>query len=62
MTTNKIVNANNKEIEQNLISKIKDLPIINKHFSTIKDDAYNEPLIDLSQGQKSNLKNLLNEV
>lgn len=62
MKTTEIVNANNKEIEQNLISKIKDLPIINKHFSTIKDDAYNEPLIDLSKSQKSNLKNLLNEV
>ena len=62
MKTTEIVNTNNKAIEQNLISKIKDLPIINKHFSTIKDGAYNEPLIDLSQSQKSNLKNLLNEV
>lgn len=62
MKTTEIVKQNNKAIEQNLISKIKDLPIINKHFSTIKDDAYNEPLIDLSKSQKSNLKNLLNEV
>lgn len=62
MTTTEIVNANNKTIEQKLISKIKELPIINKHFSTINDDAYNGPLIDLSQSQKSNLKNLLNEV
>ena len=62
MKTTEIVNANNKAIEQNLISKIKDLPIINKHFSTKDDNAYNEPLIDLSKSQKSNLKNLLNEV
>jgi len=62
MTTTEIVNANNKAIEQKLLLEIKDLPIINKHFSTIKDDAYNEPLIDLSKSQKSNLKNLLNEV
>ena len=62
MKTTEIVNANNKAIEQNLISKIKDLPIINKHFSTINDDAYNEPIIELSTVQKSNLKNLLNEI
>ena len=62
MTTTEIVNANNKAIEQNLISKIKDLPIINKHFSTIKDDAYNEPIIELSKVQKSNLKKMLNEI
>lgn len=62
MKTTEIVNANNKAIEQKLISKIKDLPIINKHFSTLNDDAYNEPIIDLSQSQKSNLKNLLNEI
>lgn len=62
MKTTEIVKQNNKAIEQNLISKIKDLPIINKHFSTINDDAYNEPIIELSTVQKSNLKNLLNEI
>ena len=62
MTTTQIVNANNKVIEQKLISKIKDLPIINKHFSTLKDDVYNEPIIDLTKSQKSNLKKLMNEI
>lgn len=61
MKTTEIVNANNKAIEQKLISKIKDLPIINMHFSTIKDEAYNEPILQLTEKQNTNFKNLINE-
>lgn len=61
MTTTQIVNQNNKLIEQNLISKIKDLPIINIHFSTIKDKAYNEQILQLTEKQNTNFKNLINE-
>ena len=62
MTTTEIVNANNKAIEQNLILKIKDLPILNKYFTTVKDEAFNMPIINLSKTQSTNLKNLLNEI
>lgn len=61
MTTNQIFNQNNKAIEQKLIVKIKDLPIINKHFSTINDDAYNQPVLQLTEKQNTNFKKLINE-
>ena len=62
MTTTEIVNQNNKAIKQNLILKIKDLPILNKYFTTAKDEVFNEPIINLSKNQSTNLKNLLNEI
>lgn len=62
MTTKEIVNRNNKAIEQKIILKIKDLPIIEKHFTTAKDEAFNHPIINLSKTQSTNLKNLLNEI
>jgi len=61
MKTNEIIQNANKAREQQLISKIKDLPIIEKHFSTIKDNAYNEPIVEITPTQNTNLKKLLNE-
>jgi len=61
MKTNEIIQNANKAREQQLISKIKDLPIIEKHFSTISDNAYNEPIVEITPTEKANLKKLLNE-
>jgi len=60
-TTQQIAQNANKALEQTLISKISNLPIIEKHFSTIKDNAYNEPIVEITPTEKANLKKLLNE-
>lgn len=59
--TFEIVKANNKALEQKLVDKCNDLPIISKHFSTSRDIAYTEPIVELNEKQTSNLKNLINE-
>ena len=61
-STAEIFNSHNKTIEATIIQECKELPIIRKHFTTIDDDAYNEPIVNLNQNQKSNLKNLLDEI
>jgi len=60
-STQQIVQNANKDREKTLISKISNLPIIEKHFSTINDNAYNEPIVEITPTQNTNLKNLLNE-
>jgi hypothetical protein len=60
-STSEIFNSHNKAIEAKIIQKCKDTPIITKHFTTAYDDAYNEPIVNLNQKQKSTLKNLLDE-
>lgn len=59
-STKTLFEDNNKTIEQRIIEECRDLPIIHKHFATtINDDAYNEPIVNLNQKQKSTLKNLI---
>lgn len=63
MTTNKIVNANNKAIEQKLLSEIKELPIISKHFENeyklVQDENFNLPIVEISKQQKSQITKLI---
>lgn len=61
-STAEIFKSQNKAIEQRIIEECREFPIITKHFTTLNDDAYNEPIVNLSDNQKAILKNLTNEL
>jgi hypothetical protein len=62
--TTEIVNANNKAIQQKIISEIKELTIINKHFEDffrlVHHDVFKEPIVELSKKQKEKINILIN--
>lgn len=64
MNTQKIVNQNNKALEQNLIKSIKRMPIISKHFQDafrlVQDENFDKPIAELTKNQKSLLNELKN--
>ena len=62
MTTSQIVKSNNRQLEKRLLNSVKELPKLVVNQSCVHDDAFNWQITELSQNQKSNLKNLLNEV
>ncbi len=70
MTTSQIVKSNNKALEQRLIQSIgkhskTELKAKEPHeeaLGLVHDDIFNLPINELSQTQKSNLKNLINEL
>lgn len=63
MKTHEIANSNNKAIQQKIIAEIKELPIISKHFEDnyelVNDEAFNLPIVELSQQQKNQIKKLI---
>lgn len=61
-STEEIFKSKNKTIEQRIIEECRELPIITKHFTTLNDDAYKEPIVNLSDDQKAIFKNLTNEI
>lgn len=62
MTTLEIAKDKNKALEQRLLESIKKLPNDEIKSTCANDDAFNEQIINLSQSQKSNFKNLINEI
>lgn len=62
METKNLVKYNNKTLETRLLQSIKELPNHVIKTTCANDDAFNEPIIELSATQKSNLKNLINEI
>lgn len=62
MTTPEIVKSNNKTLEARLLQSIKELPNNVIESTCANDDAFNQQIIELSQTQKSNFKNLINEI
>jgi len=62
MKTHEIVKSNNRQLEERLLNSIKELPKLVVNQSCVHDDAFNEQIAELSPNQKSNLKNLLNEI
>ena len=62
MTTSQIVKSNNKTLEQRLLQSIKKLPNHIIEPTCVNEDAFNQQIIELSQNQKSNFKNLINEI
>ena len=57
-----IFKSHNKAIEEKIIKECRELPIITKHFATVYDDAYNEPIQSISTEQKQELKKLIDEI
>lgn len=43
-STQKIVKANNKALEQRFIQRVKECPIYEERQTTVYDEAYNEPI------------------
>ena len=60
--THQIAKEQNKLLEERLLQSIKKLPKLELKSTCGNDTAFNEPIIELSQNQNTNLKNLLNEI
>lgn len=65
MNTQKIVNANNKAIQQKIVAEIKEMPIISKHFEDafilVHDENFNLPIVDISSKEKSQITKLVQD-
>ena len=63
MRTNKIANQNNLTILQNIVNDIKQMPDFEietvNAFALVRKEDFQEPIIELNENQKSNLKNLI---
>ena len=62
MTTPRIVKDRNKALEQRLLQSIKKLPRHKIKSTCVNDDAFNEPIIELSQAEKITFKKLTDEI
>lgn len=62
MTISQIVKSNNNVLEKRFLKSIQELPKHKINPTCKDDDAFNEPIVELSQTEKSNLKNLINEI
>jgi hypothetical protein len=63
MNTQKIVNDNNKAIQQKIVAEIKQMPIISRHFEDafrlVHDENFNLPIAEVSSKQKSQITKLI---
>lgn len=62
MKSSQIAKDKNKALEQRLLESIKKLPNYVIKPTCAYDDAFNEQIIELSENEKSNFKNLINEI
>lgn len=53
-----IIHSKNKELESKMIQSIKKLPNY-KNLSCVNDDAFNDPILVISEKQKESLKSIL---
>ena len=56
----KAIDRHNRLIQMKWISSIRKLPNY-KNLSCINDDAFNSPIVEISENQKNNLKNLIKD-
>ena len=56
----KAIDRHNRLIQMKWISSIRKLPN-HTNLSCVNDDAFNLPVIEISENQKNNLKNLIND-
>jgi len=56
----KAIDTHNRLIQMKWISEIRKLPN-HTNLSCVNDDAFNLPVIEISENQKNNLKNLIND-
>ena len=54
----KAIDRHNRLIQMKLISSIRKLPNY-KNLSCVNDEAFNSPIVEISENQKNNLKNLI---
>jgi len=54
----KAIDRHNRLIQMKWISSIRKLPN-HTNLSCVNDEAFNSPIIELSENQKNNLKNLI---
>lgn len=55
----KAIDRHNKLIQMKWISEIRKLPN-HTNLSCVNDEDFNLPIVELSENQKNNLKNLIN--
>ena len=56
----KAIDRHNRLIQMKWISSIRKLPNY-KNLSCVNDDAFNLPIVEISENQKNNLKNLIKD-
>lgn len=61
-STADVFNSHNKAIEATIIQECRDTPKKGIVITTINDDAYNNPIIELSPKQKATFKLLTIEI
>ncbi len=54
----KAIDRHNRLIQMKWISSIRKLPNY-KNLSCVNDEAFNSPIVEISENQKNNLKNLI---
>jgi len=54
----KAIDRHNRLIQMKWISSIRKLPN-HTNLSCVNDEAFNSPIVELSENQKNNLKNLI---
>lgn len=66
MKTKNIFNQNNSNILQKIVNDIKQMPDFKieteNAFSSVCKEDFESPIIELSENQKSNFKNLIENV
>ena len=55
----KAIDRHNRLIQMKWISSIRKLPN-HTNLSCVNDEAFNLPIVEISENQKNNLKNLIN--
>lgn len=56
----KAIDRHNRLIQMKWISSIRKLPN-HTNLSCVNDDAFNLPIVEISENQKNNLKNLIKD-
>jgi hypothetical protein len=59
MTTKEIFDANNRLLKQKVIDRVKELPKVNINPTTVHDFAFTQPIVELTEKENTNFKNLL---
>ncbi len=56
----KAIDKHNRLIQMKWISEIRKFPN-HTNLSCVNDEAFNSPIVEISENQKNNLKNLIND-
>lgn len=59
MTSIEMFDANNRLLKQKVIDRVKQLPKLEINPTTVRDDAYTQPIFKLTTKQITNFKDLI---